>query len=208
MKKKSEQKQPSALDLVESSLRDEAKSNREKLQAQREQWLRDTGIFEIEADAREKLREIERAIAEHGPFFDRVARLDFGAMPTATGVEVGVIRQALGEWHTCRSVPAQLAEGFSRLDNLKSDIHNRPDLDLNDRKRAYIRCATCFAGRNNTADYIRTLRTRIEDQLQVIALNAERHRKLHPNATIKESGAAPVAKQSDKDIVETEFTPG
>lgn len=180
------------LKSIEEKLAAEAKTNRETIRAQRQQFLVDSGILDEAADAKAKLPEIEKAIKDCGPYFTRIKRLDLAALPSFSGVEYDAIQRWLNEADMVMGVPGQLETGFRALEQLKIDIQTFDGWgDQEHRERLVARVRENFGGKNSSAAYIRTCKERIEEILEGINRRDEYNKARFPKAGITTVSATP-----------------
>jgi hypothetical protein len=192
---------------VESRIHDEAAKNRETIRAERMQELSDSRLPEEAKEAESALPLIEKAITDATPFFTRAAKLDFRAVPQSFGY-VDPIVEACRQFRMLSNAPHTLREGLEKFRELSDMYQDIPD-DY-DRRKKIARCRECFAPRHigNLKAAIDRERARIEEALSAIDRQLRYEHERNPDMKIKTvTAGAPVAKPSEKGLVETEFTP-
>ena len=203
------------LDSLESRAAEVEKETARKIYQEKEDWLKNPppecgpSLLVIAEEAKKNLPAIQAAITKHGPFFERIGRLQFGLLPGATGIHQDEVRRRLREWQFYASAPRQLEDGFHRLEDLKVRIHQSPEA-WGKRHKEYCKVVECFGMRHaGVVTQIETLRAGIEAQLNDIEVRAQRLKERAGEPTIKISNAAPVpvTTRASGPKVESEFTP-
>jgi len=128
----------------------------------RKKKLVDTRIFEIAAEARRCLKkEIESALKETWPFFDRVARLNFDRLYVYLPAPVQTVRHLLDEARPNFEIPARILQGLTELEAHDPYAKFEDDYEL----RRWASRIEGLLNHRNVASTLRSLKAQIEWEL-------------------------------------------
>ena len=121
-----------------------------------------TGIYEWAAEARSQLKkEIEPALKETRPFFDRVARLNFDRLYAYLPAPVQTVRHLLDEARPNFEIPAHILQGLTELEAHDPYARFEDEWEL----RRWASRIEGLLNHRNVASTLYSLKKRIEEEL-------------------------------------------
>jgi hypothetical protein len=191
---------------VEQRLHDEATKNRETIARERMQELLDSGLPEEAREAEGALPLIEKAINDATPFFTRAAKLDFRAIPQASGY-IDIVVESLRQVRMLAGTPATLRSGLEKFRELFDTYQTIPD-DY-ERRKQIGRVREFFAPRSvgNLKAAIDRQRAQIDEALGAIDRQLQYERERNPDMPLRTVTAAAVVAPPADPSVESDFDP-